>query len=65
VIARLGLIARMLSFAAVCWVLAVIVWGMMTGTKQIETPKLAVWLFLGGLLAQLLLWLLGKAVRRV
>jgi hypothetical protein len=54
----------MFSFAAACWILAVIGWGLLMGTEHIETPLLAVWLFIGGLLVQLFLWLLGKGVRR-
>jgi hypothetical protein len=63
-IARLHLFARLLSFAAALWILALVVWGLATGAKHLETPLLAVWLFIAATIAQLALWLLSKAVRR-
>jgi hypothetical protein len=62
-ITRLRLIVRLLTFAVALWILAVVIWGMVTGTKHTETPLVAVWIFIGGMVVQLLLWLISKAVR--
>lgn len=63
-IARFDLIVRLVTFAAALWIVAVVVWGLATGEKQIETPLIAVWLLIGGMVAQLILWLVRKARRQ-
>ncbi len=62
--ARLDLIARLVTFAAALWISAVVVWGLATGEKQIETPFIAVWLLIAGIVARLSLWLVRKARRQ-
>ena len=61
--ARLDLIMRLVTFAAASWILAVVVWGLATGEKHIETPFIAVWLLIASIIARLGLWLVRKARR--
>jgi hypothetical protein len=64
VIARLQLVVRLLTLSAASWILALVFWGLATGIKPIETPLVAVWLLIAGLVAQLGLWTISKTVRR-
>ncbi|MFL6721642.1 MAG: hypothetical protein ACJ8FT_07565 [Sphingomonas sp.] len=63
-IARLHLIARLLTFAAASWILAVIFWAVATGAKGMTPPLLVVRIFIGGAITQLLLWVTAKVARR-
>lgn len=60
-IARLRLIARLITFAAAMWILAAVIWALATGAKGVTTP--VVWLFIGGMIAQLILWLISRMAR--
>ena len=62
-IVTLRLITRLITFAAACWILALILWRLATGAKHIDTPIVALWIFIIGLFAQLLLWLVNKVAR--
>ena len=61
---RLRLIARFVTFAAALWIIALVLWGLATAAEHIETPPIAVWTVIGGMIAQLCLWLISKAMRR-
>jgi hypothetical protein len=63
-IGRLRLAARLLSFAAASWILLLMLWGLITGARHIAIPQVALWLFVAGIISQLGLWLVSKAVRR-
>jgi hypothetical protein len=63
-IARLHLVARLVSFAGASWIVAVVFWGLATGVRHIETPLIAVWMFIAGIAAQLVLWLISRLQSR-
>ena len=63
-IAHLHLITRLVTFASASWILAVVVWSLATGAKDVETPLIAVWVLIAGIVAQLLLWLIRIVARR-
>ena len=63
-IARIRILARLVGFAALLWIVAVALLGLATGAKHIETPHLAVWLFIGAIVTQLILWFVSKVARR-
>ena len=60
-IARLDLLLRLVTFVAVCWISVVVVWGLVTGERQIETPLTAVWLMIASILVRVALWLVARA----
>ena len=62
--ARLQTILRLASFAVATWVLGVILWGLLAVKDKIETPLVAIWLFLGITLLRLVLWTVSKLVTR-
>jgi hypothetical protein len=64
VIGRLALFVRLVVFVAASWIVAVVIWGLATGVKPIETPLVAVWIVICGLIAQLSLWFISKVTRR-
>lgn len=59
---RLRLAVRLLTFAIAIWILGVVLWGLATGEKH--TPLIAVWLFIAGMVTQLILWVVSIATRR-
>jgi hypothetical protein len=61
---RLYLGVRIVTFVAALWMGAEVLWGLATGAKHIEPPTIAVWLFICGLLAQLGLWFIRRAVQK-
>jgi hypothetical protein len=62
---RLLAIGRLLNFAIVFWILAAIFWGVLAGKHKIETPLIAIWLFLGVALARLIIWAISSVARRL
>ena len=62
-IARLRLIVYLVTFAAALCAVAVVCWGLATRADHIQPPLIAMWLVIGGALAQLCLWLVAKMVR--
>jgi hypothetical protein len=61
---RLCLGVRIVTFVAAVGIGAEVLWGLATGAKHIEPHSIAVWLFMCGLLAQLGLWLIRRAVQK-
>lgn len=63
-IAKIETVARLLNFAIALWILGVVFWGLLLGKDKVDTPMIAVWLFLLVAMARLLLWVIAKAVAR-
>jgi hypothetical protein len=63
-IARAQLVARLVNFATATWILGVVIWGLIAGKQHIQTPRIAVWLFIAAALVRLLLWSVSKAATR-
>jgi hypothetical protein len=63
-IARIRMVAVLIGLACPLWILGAVIWGVLAGKQQIQTPMLAVWLFLGAALVRLLLWAYAKVASR-
>ena len=63
-IAQTQTILRLLNFAIAIWILGAILWGIVAGKHRIDTPLIAVWLFLGVAVVRFIIWVISKALRR-
>lgn len=62
-ITRTCAMARWVAFAAANWIMVLMFWGLISGTKHMAIPQLAVWIFIGAKATQLCLRLASKVVR--
>jgi hypothetical protein len=64
VIAQIQLVARLVNAVAAAWILGAVIWALLVGKQHLQTPLIAVWLFIGAALVRLLLWVVSKAAAR-